>query len=236
MKSKFITLIRHGETYNDLIRGLVSVDDFNYAREVESKLTEKGRYQSLLLQKYMDKNKEYLNYDLVVASPMLRALETSEIVFKNYEAKKEIWTNIYESRGPYHLDSVYPGLKRSEITKMFPEYAVPLYINENGWYVKRKIESVPEVFQRAREFLRQIINYNRFQRIAVVSHGKFLSYVVTIIIKEYLMKYLSANCSFFPSNTGIINVNLMGTKFVFQDIDILPHLEDLPNTYLPLTL
>ena len=87
MKKKLITLIRHAESINN---ALYDSSDTSYydLRKSDPELTDLGIQQSKLLQKYFDSNKTQYNYDLIISSPMLRALQTTQLSFSNFKSPK----------------------------------------------------------------------------------------------------------------------------------------------------
>ena len=227
MRKKSITFIRHAQSVNNSMD--YSMASYNDMRLADPHITEIGKSQAMLLQQYFDENKEYYKFDLIASSPMVRALETANIVFCNHDTPKVVWPNVYEARGLYQFDKIYPGMKRSEFINNFPGFSIPAAITENGWHFPQKIETIPESFDRARQIIRQIMTDSHYERIAIITHRKLLIYLLTIFLKQYIIKNLSAVCSFQVSNTGIINISYNKSAFSIRDLNLIPHLEKHPE-------
>ena len=250
MKKKLITLIRHAESINN---ALYDSSDTSYydLRKSDPELTDLGIQQSKLLQKYFDSNKTQYNYDLIISSPMLRALQTTQLSFSNFKSPKIVWTNTFESKGPYQQLTSVSGMKRSEFLEMFPEFSIPicLYksdrrlvykktsiylikiiipneVSENGWYIDKEIETSQQTFNRARRLIANILAIQNCENIVIVSHQKFIAIMMTVIIKEFGLFYNPPIwCKFSISNTGITNIMYSKNKFIIKDFNIIPHLE-----------
>ena len=89
MKAKSITLIRHAESLNNLLFANPS-ETYYITRKADPGLTERGVNQSIELKNYLKQNIHEYNFDLIISSPMFRAIETSKIVFSEHSGKKEI--------------------------------------------------------------------------------------------------------------------------------------------------
>ena len=225
MKKKLITLIRHAESINN---ALYDSSDTSYydLRKSDPELTDLGIQQSKLLQKYFDSNKTQYNYDLIISSPMLRALQTTQLSFSNFKSPKIVWTNTFESKGPYQQLTSVSGMKRSEFLEMFPEFSIPNEVSENGWYIDKEIETSQQTFNRARRLIANILAIQNCENIVIVSHQKFIAIMMTVIIKEFGLFYNPPIwCKFSISNTGITNIMYSKNKFIIKDFNIIPHLE-----------
>ena len=142
-----IYIVRHGQT------------EWNVLGKVQGKqdicLNEKGREQALLTKKYLD-NKEI---DLIIVSPLKRALETAEIINKDRNIPMIVDNRIKERDFGEFEGQEFTLLD----TKPFWDY----YINEEY----KEAESVQEFFKRVYDFLDDIIIKYKDKNVLIVAHG-----------------------------------------------------------------
>ncbi len=181
-------IIRHGQSANNAL-------EEGGQRVCDPPLTDIGEAQAHRLASYlaeagdgvegihpagMQQNCAGFEFDRIFSSPMLRAIQTAAPVGKALGIRPEIWIDIHEEGGIW-LDEgddrgevVYPGLTRSEIEALFPEFAIPETITEAGWWNRP-----PEVKSEWRARARRVASvlHERFagtgERIGMVCHGGF---------------------------------------------------------------
>jgi broad specificity phosphatase PhoE len=223
MINKSITLIRHAESYNNIIYSTDSAKYFSF-RQADPELSPNGKAQALELEEYILKNQSILNLDLIISSPMIRAIQTSEIVFRKIKANKIILNNISEIGGLFNNQGMQLGLKRSEFIRSYPDYKLNEDLQDQGWSLSDRKESIAEGFQRVSGFIKFLIQSNEFQRIAVVTHRKFMSYFFILLLKEYINVGIEAKFKFKFDNTGLTTIIYSNGCFIIKEFNILPHL------------
>jgi broad specificity phosphatase PhoE len=116
-------------------------------------------------------------------SPMLRSLQTAQVIGQALDLTPEVWIEIHEQGGMFldegegeaRVPVGKPGMTRAEILARFPNYVLPETITERGWYTGG-FEEWPACHERAR-IVAQTLNRwaatGNQERIAIVSHGGF---------------------------------------------------------------
>lgn len=227
MRKKVITFIRHAESENNFLHRSLGENYLN-ARKHDPGLTENGIAQAKSLEKYLRERKSLYKFDLVISSPMKRAIQTSKIVFDRTVIHKVVWDNVFEAKGPYEQEKSFTGMKRSEFTMNYPEYMLPPGINEKGWFHYSKPESPSFTFKRSRIVVKNILDDVKYKRIVIISHGKFISHLLTVIFQDYILRGVPCATFFFPNNTSITTLIYSGGYFFIKDMMICPHLENPP--------
>jgi len=142
-------LVRHGCTTWNLERRMQGEKDLP--------LTGEGRQQAAEAAHRL-KNRQW---EVVVASDLLRARETAEIIGRNLDLPVLLFPGLRERKmGPLE------GLTAAEIEKNFPE-----------WYEKKEdlpgMEPRHELAQRAKASLETLAELFNGRRVVVVAHGAF---------------------------------------------------------------
>jgi len=161
MKYKFVFL-RHGRSLAD--------DEAKHEGRYDSPLTEIGVEQA---ENTAKKFKDY-NFDLVITSPLKRALKTSEIISSKLEIQMEI-NDLFKERDNGILAGLtfeeakikYPEPKHSSIYRNFPEESGENEIQLNA----RALLCVNSIVKRKPG------NY------LIVSHGTILNAIIKQILK-----------------------------------------------------
>tara|TARA_B100001057_G_scaffold170803_1_gene171592 strand:- start:583 stop:1125 length:543 start_codon:yes stop_codon:yes gene_type:complete len=164
---KEIHIIRHAESEAN-----AAVDIDNPTNYYDAKITEKGKLQAQL------KYREYLgiNFDAYYCSPLTRALETFSIIFPN--VKPIITDSIREHL--YHSCDV--GRQPELLKKEFPNFNFDnlkdYWWNNNISIGEKEIkrETYEHIKKRLLNF-KALINSQDYKKIALVSHGTFLSQI-----------------------------------------------------------
>jgi broad specificity phosphatase PhoE len=107
MKTIELTVVRHGETKLNVQKAFVGTSDDN--------LTDRGRIQADMIGKYL-LNEGY-KFDLVLVSPLKRAIETAKIIKKYLEFKivkepllRERNYGVFEGKTAEKVSKLYPDL------------------------------------------------------------------------------------------------------------------------------
>ncbi|OMJ76454.1 hypothetical protein SteCoe_24161 [Stentor coeruleus] len=229
MKKKVITLIRHAESENNLF--YESPNNKNILKLTpDPGITQKGIIQAEKLGHYFKENENSYNFDLIISSPMKRAIESSSIIFNKSNAEKTIWDTVFEAKGPYSKNDK-SCIKRSEFKKKFPEYSLPDTIKEQGWYSKNFSESVYATFNRARRVLNTLINDQSHNNIAIVSHCIFISIILRILLFKHIFIHFSCKSQLSPPNTSLSTFIILDKNAYIKELMISPHLEN--NLIIP---
>ncbi|CAG9311757.1 unnamed protein product [Blepharisma stoltei] len=229
-----VYFIRHAESYNNYMK-LTHRESYESYREIDPVLTSVGQDQATKLGEYMKKNWKNFEIQCVYTSPMIRTLQTAKFAFDGIDAKREVWTDIYEVRGPRRNGVPFPGSTRSQLLKMFPEFEIPNEVNENGWFFKETVETLEEAETRAKNLWNRLIGYANnkeypFTSIALITHGKFLNFLFYFLLKEWIYK---GNAFFEPLlnfyNTGVSQVILRKDLTLLESMDKVGHLPVPPR-------
>ena len=142
-------VVRHGQTDQNVL-GLVQGD-------TESDLTEKGREEAKALQELV----ESLDIDVVVSSPLRRALDTAKLITNN---KKEIIIDDRLIERDFGLSEGKPV--DEELTVKYWNFKLNTDINE--------VEKVQDLMFRITEFLEDIRTRYSNEKVLVVAHSAIL--------------------------------------------------------------
>ncbi|HRH23587.1 MAG TPA: class I tRNA ligase family protein, partial [Candidatus Magasanikbacteria bacterium] len=147
-----VGFVRHGEAENNVQK--VVHDDIE-----GSNLTEKGRKQVADLAKKIKKE----NFEIIVASPVLRARQTAEILAEKLGLSIEFFDDRIREVGFGKLDR-------------HTEAEIEKERNAKGWMVKTPfgMESYVSLRKRTHEFMEELVAKHPGKRILVVSHGDTL--------------------------------------------------------------
>lgn len=124
-------------------------------------------------------------------SPMLRTLQTTRPVADALGLAPTVWTEIFEhggvfdNSGPDYSEVVKHGLTRQEMAAAYPDYQLPPGVTEQGWWFGNGEEDLAGCQARAirvAERLWQLAEEEPDERIALVSHGTFLSNLLTALL------------------------------------------------------
>lgn len=159
-KNFYVTFVRHGESLGN--------QENRFQGQADFPLTDKGREQARALASRW--TSEGAVFDHCIASPLLRAKETAEIVVRALNVPLEIdplWMEMDNGR--------LAGLREDEIDQDEPKFLTPYTrIGETG-------ESRLEVYLRASRGIQSILD-RKPGRYLVVSHGGILNMALYSIL------------------------------------------------------
>ncbi len=125
----------------------------------------------------------------VYASLMVRTMETAGAVAKALHVTPAIWEDIHETGGIWEPDQNGelvggPGKSRAYFEKRFPRFTLPDDLGEKGWW-NRPLETGRDCKERAQRGSRDLMARpgDTEDRVAVVSHGLFYSFMMRAILK-----------------------------------------------------
>ena len=184
--SKEIYLIRHAQS-----KANAALDLDNPTLYYDSEITALGKDQCVIAQQKL-KN---IDFDLMLCSPLTRTLQTFSLIFPTPITNTIILPIVREhlvnscdvGRQPSILQREYPNLNFNEIKKFW--WNNNIYIDEKTI----NYESIKDLDKRVTEF-KKWINKRTEKKIALVSHGTFISRIINFFLN---------NCEFkiwYPDN------------------------------------
>ncbi|MEI4769773.1 histidine phosphatase family protein [Psychrobacillus sp. FJAT-51614] len=190
-----LLIVRHGQSEADLLGVHEGRADFP--------LTDLGEKQAKLMSVYVA---SHFPPDIIISSPLKRARSTALILQEETGCQLEEETDLMEFN-----NGILAGISKVEasINYPLPPGGRPVHIPiEKG-------ESELEFRFRAERIFHQIIlDYQEYERVAIVSHGGFISQ----FLKAFLNQPNTSNHVFSTGDTGIhlleIKENVRIIKFM----------------------
>lgn len=173
-----IIFTRHGETEDNIIHKLST-------SAPGPLLTQKGREQA----EHLYKRLLNTEIDLVYSSPLLRALETSEILIKD-RGIQIIEENGFRELSVGELEGRNDEAVFVELDKIWNSWTIDNNLNLE---VSKGGESAKQVIERASESLKNLVEDNEGKTILVVAHSGVLQLLICYI------------CENLPFNYGYVN-------------------------------
>jgi 2,3-bisphosphoglycerate-dependent phosphoglycerate mutase len=158
-----IVLIRHGRSRAD--------DEKRCEGRYDSPLTEVGKGQAIKTATAL--KSLGFQFDTILSSPLLRALETAEIINREYEV-----TVVTESLLLEHDNGIIAGMLKTELEEKYP---LPPFDSPFRYYPQRTGENAIMEHARAGLALNSIIDRGPGSYL-VVSHGGILNAIVRNIL------------------------------------------------------
>ena len=163
-------MIRHGET-------ALNVKGCYYGR-TDAVLSEKGISQA----RYLKEILKEVSFDYIVASPLVRAYNTAQIVMEEREQE------IFGDRRLMEQD--FEGMTYKEIQNTYPK-ELDAWNEEFSTYRIPKGESFADVRSRAEDFLRDIPSgrESKGEKMLIVAHKGTLGHLLAAMLKLPLDGY-----------------------------------------------
>ena len=201
---KTIYFIRHGQTqWNKLLK---------LQGQKNSKLTQEGRDQAQNLSSQL----QSLSIELLISSPLGRALETSAILLP----KIEIIKNPLLSE--MHFGTA-EGLDKEVFKEQYPEEVQNLWTNAPQYDPRAyNGETFISLQKRAQNFLDALAT-TKESTIAVVAHGLILKMIFLLINNESLENFWETPV---PQNTSITTVSYSAECYTIEEFSNTAHLTD----------
>ncbi|MET0959781.1 MAG: histidine phosphatase family protein [Psychrobacillus psychrotolerans] len=181
-----LLIIRHGQSEADLLGVHEGRADFA--------LTKLGELQANTMGAYVA---EHLPPDIILASPLLRAKGTAEILQKFVGCNLLIETDLMEFN-----NGVLAGLSK-EVTRV--KYPLPLGGRPLHIPIEQGESELEFRFRAERTFHKIMQDYQGYNRVAIVSHGGFISQFIKAFLKQ-------PNVSEFGFATGDTGLHLLEIK------------------------
>ena len=166
-------MIRHGET-------ALNVKGCYYGR-TDAVLSEKGISQA----RYLKDILKEVSFDYIVASPLVRAYNTAQIVMEEREQE------IFGDRRLMEQDfGIFEGMTYKEIQNTYPK-ELDAWNEEFSTYRIPKGESFADVRSRAEDFLRDIPSgrESKGEKMLIVAHKGTLGHLLAAMLKLPLDGY-----------------------------------------------
>ena len=166
-------MIRHGET-------AMNVKGCYYGR-TDAVLSEKGISQA----RYLKEILKEVSFDYIVASPLVRAYNTAQIVMEEREQE------IFGDRRLMEQDfGIFEGMTYKEIQNTYPK-ELDAWNEEFSTYRIPKGESFADVRSRAEDFLRDIPSgrESKGEKMLIVAHKGTLGHLLAAMLKLPLDGY-----------------------------------------------
>jgi len=156
-----IALIRHGETEWNL--------QMRTQGHLDSPLTEKGILQAKKIVRKLKNQK----FDIVISSPLGRAVQTSKIISKELQIPKIIMDECFAERNLGALQ----GCNKEESTKLFPHFW-----DANGRFIQNskipEAESIDDFLHRVKKGINNLQLISETKNIIMVTHDGVLHAIV----------------------------------------------------------
>ena len=211
-------LIRHAESENNA-RPI-------YQRVEDPPLTAVGRLQAEHLADWV----QTLKFDVLISSPVRRALQTTRRIFERTGQHVQVWDNVFEEGGIYrgHGPDAHeggPGLSRDEVIQHVTDdpraCTLDPSIGDSGWWGRHR-ESSEEAIARASVVAgRLAATFGREKRIVVaVIHADFKRKMLDELIGDDVDPRLFGRLR----NTGITKLDLERGKWQLDWFNSVSHL------------
>lgn len=195
-----LLIIRHGQSEADLLGVLEGRADFP--------LTALGEEQASKMAKFVTAN---FSPDIIVASPLKRASKTAQLLQEAVGCELQYFDELMELN-----NGVLAGMDRKEAALKYPlpEGGRPVHIPIEGG------ESVLQLRQRAEYmFYKLLHDFKDQRRIAIVSHGGFISNFLKVFLKQHSESLLIAT-----GDTGIHLVEIKDDTRIIRFLNKQDHL------------
>ena len=215
-------IIRHGESMGNI--GYNGRTDLTMIESVDPVLSEIGINQAVAAGKYLAET----NFDAVYSSALMRAVKTAgEIIKKQNDEKNLLINPVFTEMG---IPEEYHAVSMKELREICPTAVIADDVDPDSKLMESTASSDEKgLFERAAraiEYLRS--KYKNGEKVAVVSHAAFITYMIFYIM-GYTEKVPSFDIDF--NNTGITKVKFYkeGTNkygdTVFEYINSTAHLQ-----------
>jgi broad specificity phosphatase PhoE len=198
----YLFLIRHGQATNNLACDHKTATP----RRGEHELTSLGRQQVLAFARWVvrlqspSENAQHaptlatvdfpirsnLYIDRLVVSPMLRALQSAEILHNVLGIPCEVMVNLHEWGGPSELDPIDPsrvsrGMNCQQLQVTFPFMCLPKSLTESGWWHTDTREDWKMCWQRAVQLVPVLQEMVTRGNVLILTHAWFANVLALLL-------------------------------------------------------
>ena len=211
-------LIRHAESQNNATPA--------YNRVEDPALTAVGRLQARHLAQWS----EGLKFDMLITSPVLRALQTARPIHECTGHHVHVWDNVFEQGGIFRgfgpdAKQGGPGLTRRQIHQQAAGdvslCTLDGSIGESGWWGRPR-ETQAEAWQRAAMVAKRLVACasKQAEALVVVTHADFKRKLLMTLLPESL----GPNQINRLSNTGVTKLEWDASAWRLSYLDEVTHL------------
>ena len=214
-------IIRHGESMGNI--GYNGRTDLTLREGTDPLLTEKGINQAIAAGNYLS----HIGFDAVYSSALMRAVRTAgEIIIKQPSEKSLFIHPVFSEMG---IPEEYHAVSMKELRELCPTAEIADGVDSGSRLMESTSGSDEKgLFERAERAIKYLRSkYKNGEKVAVVSHAAFITYMVFHIM-SYTDKVPAFDIDF--NNTGITKVIFykQGTNkygdTVFEYINSTSHL------------
>lgn len=190
--------IRHGQSQNNDLHTRTGSSE---GRSEDPGLTDAGRRQAKVLARFLgqagppelaqsDNSHNVAGFGIthLYCSLMVRAIDTGLVVAKALGLSLMAWEDLHEIGGIFRFTkddgpTGLPGKPRAYFEAHYPQLALPDSVGPEGWW-NRPFEDHEERTLRAQRFLDELLarHGGTDDRVALISHGGFCNYLLTVIL------------------------------------------------------
>ena len=213
-----VYLIRHAESQNNAKPA--------YNRVEDPVLTAVGRLQAQYLAQWI----QGLDFDMLITSPVLRALQTARSIHESTGHHVHVWDNVFEQGGIFRgfgpdANQGGAGLTRLQVHQHAARdgslCTLDGSIGDSGWWGRPR-ETQAEAWQRAAMVAKRLVACasKQVEALVVVTHADFKRKLLLTLLPE----------SFGPnqvnrlSNTGVTKLEWDASGWRLSYLDEVTHL------------
>lgn len=201
-----LLIIRHGQSEADILNVHEGRADFP--------LTKLGERQASSMAAYVA---EHLSPDIILASPLLRAKSTAQTLQKFVGCDLVFETDLMEFN-----NGVLAGLSKGEALVKYPlpPKGRPIHIP-----IERGESELAFRFRAENIFHKIMLDFQSYNRVAIVSHGGFISQ----FIKAFLKQPNTSEYGFATGDTGIHLLEIKDNVRVIRFLNNQEHLTGMTD-------
>ena len=212
-------LIRHAESENNAKPA--------HQRSEDPAITDVGQLQAAHLADWL----KTVNFDELITSPVLRALQTTRHIIDATGQHVRVWSDVFEEGGIYpgyghQATKGAAGLRRSDVIRQVAansdSYTLDDEIVESGWWGGRDRETPEQASERAKSVKRRLIQSfgGSGKSVVAVIHADFKRKLLVEILGGKVDPREFGNLC----NTGITKLTLEGDRCQLQWFNSVSHL------------
>jgi 2,3-bisphosphoglycerate-dependent phosphoglycerate mutase len=162
---------------------------YEQARVLALRLTQSPMKRALPVAEWNPQNIDGFGITHLYCSLMVRAVATGTVIARELNLPLVAWEDLHEAGGIVQFDKEtgertgLPGHNRAFFETHYPDLILPESLGEEGWW-NRPYEEREQRRERGRRVLRELLDRHggSDDRVAVVSHGAFYSYLMRAIL------------------------------------------------------
>jgi broad specificity phosphatase PhoE len=170
---KTLFLIRHGEALHNT--SYKKIGEMAYKSLRDTKLTDLGEKQATEINTNLNtKYTELKNIDIVLTSPLMRTLQTTERVFKNINKPILVMDCLKEYPQSDHICN--KRMDVGSLKNIYPGFDFTLINKDNDWNDSKRTEKSEKILLKRRiEILTTFIKKSNHTTFAIVGHCSYFN-------------------------------------------------------------